>query len=204
MQDRLPFPKWDYRPNTPDILWLNLQKLASRSTVWIWRSSRRPDIFSVGDRFYLRSCVCLSCTIKLPGNLYTDNSVNTNIDYLSDDELHEVTPKSLRIRKRPRDTHMRGRDAAGTSAPKKASAPEVSPLSFPVRLITADNMDYVQNEADQTVVLDRVKDPPIADADPIQVVELLSDQLFAAPRPGFRREGLNNPVNSTEKLMVPS
>jgi len=44
-------------------------------------------------------------------------SLDQCIEYLNDDELLEVTPKSLRIRKRVLDTHLRGRDAAGTNAP---------------------------------------------------------------------------------------
>lgn len=126
-------------------------------------------------------------------------SLDQFIEYLNDDELLEVTPESLRLRRRVLDTRVRGRNAAGTSAPMKPWAPEVSPLSCPVRLITAD---HVQNEDDQAVVLDRVKDPPIADANPIQVVELLPYQLLAAARSGLEREGPNSPVNSTEKMTV--
>jgi GTP-binding protein len=37
-------------------------------------------------------------------------SLDQNIEYLNDDELLEVTPKSLRIRKRLLDTHLRGRE----------------------------------------------------------------------------------------------
>jgi GTP-binding protein len=37
-------------------------------------------------------------------------SLDQCIEYLSDDELLEVTPKSLRIRKRQLDTHLRGRE----------------------------------------------------------------------------------------------
>ena len=52
----------------------------------------------------------MSCTIKPPGNLQTGNTVKITIDYLSDDGLLEVTPKSLRLRERILDTHMRGRE----------------------------------------------------------------------------------------------
>ncbi len=37
-------------------------------------------------------------------------SLDPLIGYQKDDELLEVTPKSLRIRKRLLDTHMRGRE----------------------------------------------------------------------------------------------
>jgi len=37
-------------------------------------------------------------------------SLDQSIEYLGDDELLEVTPKSLRIRKRQLDTHLRGRE----------------------------------------------------------------------------------------------
>jgi GTP-binding protein len=38
-------------------------------------------------------------------------SLDECIEYLNDDELLEVTPKSLRIRKRILDKHERGRQA---------------------------------------------------------------------------------------------
>jgi GTP-binding protein len=37
-------------------------------------------------------------------------SLDQCIEYLNDDELLEVTPDSLRIRKRILDSHKRGRD----------------------------------------------------------------------------------------------
>jgi GTP-binding protein len=38
-------------------------------------------------------------------------SLDQCIEYLGEDELLEVTPKNLRIRKRVLDQHERGRDA---------------------------------------------------------------------------------------------
>ena len=61
-------------------------------------------------------------------------SLDQFIEYLNDDELLEVTPESLRLRRRVLDTRVRGRNAAGTSAPGKLSAPEVPALSFLMRL----------------------------------------------------------------------
>ncbi len=58
--------------------------------------------------------------------------------------------------------------AATTSA---QAAPEFPALPSPVRLISADPMDYLQNKNNPSVVLDRVEDPPVADADPNPVVE---------------------------------
>ena len=37
-------------------------------------------------------------------------SLDQYIEYLHDDELLEVTPKNLRLRKRLLDTHLRGRE----------------------------------------------------------------------------------------------
>jgi GTP-binding protein len=42
---------------------------------------------------------------------YRDVSLDQAIEYLADDELLEVTPENLRIRKRILDSHQRGRDA---------------------------------------------------------------------------------------------
>ena len=42
---------------------------------------------------------------------YRDMSLDQAIEYLGDDELLEVTPKNLRIRKRVLDQHLRGRQA---------------------------------------------------------------------------------------------
>jgi len=42
---------------------------------------------------------------------YRDMSLDQAIEYLADDELLEVTPDSLRIRKRVLDAHQRGREA---------------------------------------------------------------------------------------------
>ena len=39
-----------------------------------------------------------------------DMSLDQCIEYLNDDELLEVTPESLRLRKRILDSHKRGRD----------------------------------------------------------------------------------------------
>ena len=47
-------------------------------------------------------------------------------------------------------------------------------------------MNYVQNMDDQAVIFDRVKDAPITDADPIQVVELLPYQFLTAARSWFQ------------------
>ncbi len=55
-------------------------------------------------------------------------------------------------------------------------------LPSAVRLISAD---YVQNKDDQTIIFNRVQDPPITDADPIQVVELPPYQFLTAARPWF-------------------
>jgi GTP-binding protein len=38
-------------------------------------------------------------------------SLDEAIEYLGDDELLEVTPKSMRIRKRILDSHIRNREA---------------------------------------------------------------------------------------------
>ena len=61
--------------------------------------------------------------------------------------------------------------AATTSA---QAAPEFPALPRPVRLISAGPMDYVdcvQNKNVPAVVLDRVEDLPIGDADPNPIVD---------------------------------
>ena len=63
-------------------------------------------------------------------------------------------------------------------------------------------MDYVQNKDDQAVILDRVKDSPIADADPNSVVEPPTCPLLTAARSGLKSQPPNSPVHSIENLTI--